>query len=848
MLKNKNIFLAIFAAAVATIFALALFAGCTTTYASVPDESDAFEVVFPTANYFQSMSPALVSANEQYLIVYDSAQQRLYVRGNDFSTFYYDVSSVFEAEPDELSEPDLSQSQTQSVVGIYAVGSHAFVVTGEAPNLKIFGVDLSDKAANFAEVAVHQPDNIYTFATDGNRLYAKNAAGNIAVYDEDLGVVRDDIYNFEALTGKSNFAVEGNLIYLFTTDEKNEPQLYIYDIEEDSKREIPSRFVQTAYIGDVIYAQISPSEDVENHNKIVCFDKTTGEELYTSNFMPESFCAFGDVVYAINGNSVTGYRFKQTDGSYALEPTEAISMAGNDRAHLNLPSDIVVVDGTAIVADSENSRLAAIDLSGGSPSITPYMLDSKPVRIASGGGMVYALLEDFSVATFEVNDGALTARSVLNASTDQSSPLPFTDIAVLGSKLYAITQNALYCDIGFEFLKFGDLQQAKRLAVAPEGNAIYVLCADSVAMFGANGTKLPAALEGDFSEVSDFAVDYAGDLHMLSGHSVASFKNRVTSLEKFSEIELTSTNYTATATSCSLDGESLYFVAEECFVGKLTVRASQKDDFEQAPPSPDENSAPRFAKLKQGASSYFIPADGRVDGIVPANANILLLLDMGELSDGLSYAMDSDALYIIPIEDFEEVPPTAIDKHWLFREDGDLFTVPYFEGTKVSAPAGTKVTSISDCAGYDSNKWYIVEYQGERYFADPSKLEEDFAPPVEDDPQQHTPEPKPLYGRAKAGRVGGVVNIYSTSSEDSVLARVVDGKKVQILGRTDDHYFVKYGDIEGYMRNSEVKIGGLTTVQIVAIVLSALVLVAGTGIFISIYSIKKRNDNEANAD
>ena len=72
----------------------------------------------------------------------------------------------------------------------------------------------------------------------------------------------------------------------------------------------------------------------------------------------------------------------------------------------------------------------------------------------------------------------------------------------------------------------------------------------------------------------------------------------------------------------------------------------------------------------------------------------------------------------------------------------------------------------------------------------------------------------------------------------------MDGKRIEILAEYADYYKIKYGDVTGYMRKSEVKVGGLTTVQIVAIVLSCAVLIAGTGIFISIHALKKRNDDE----
>ena len=91
--------------------------------------------------------------------------------------------------------------------------------------------------------------------------------------------------------------------------------------------------------------------------------------------------------------------------------------------------------------------------------------------------------------------------------------------------------------------------------------------------------------------------------------------------------------------------------------------------------------------------------------------------------------------------------------------------------------------------------------------------------------------------------MGGLVNVYadlSTSSE--VIAQIVDGRKVEVLQTFDDFYLVSFDGVQGYVLKSQLKIGALTTVQIVAIVLSIIVAVAGFAIFASIYLTKKNAD------
>ncbi|MDE6303161.1 MAG: SH3 domain-containing protein, partial [Clostridia bacterium] len=93
---------------------------------------------------------------------------------------------------------------------------------------------------------------------------------------------------------------------------------------------------------------------------------------------------------------------------------------------------------------------------------------------------------------------------------------------------------------------------------------------------------------------------------------------------------------------------------------------------------------------------------------------------------------------------------------------------------------------------------------------------------------------------------GGLVNIYTEASTDSpIVKQIVDGTDVEVLEEADSFYLVRHGDEVGYMTKDEVQIGGLTTVQIVAIVLVIFVLIAGTCIFVAIYLTRKKADEES---
>ena len=91
--------------------------------------------------------------------------------------------------------------------------------------------------------------------------------------------------------------------------------------------------------------------------------------------------------------------------------------------------------------------------------------------------------------------------------------------------------------------------------------------------------------------------------------------------------------------------------------------------------------------------------------------------------------------------------------------------------------------------------------------------------------------------------------MYALADANSdVIAQIVDGSKVEVLETLDDFYLVSFDGKVGYIRKSELKIDGLTTVQIVAIVLSIVVAIAGSAIFASIYITRKKSENKKDED
>ena len=77
-----------------------------------------------------------------------------------------------------------------------------------------------------------------------------------------------------------------------------------------------------------------------------------------------------------------------------------------------------------------------------------------------------------------------------------------------------------------------------------------------------------------------------------------------------------------------------------------------------------------------------------------------------------------------------------------------------------------------------------------------------------------------------------------------VVAQVTDGTRLEVIEKMGDYYKVKYNDTEVLIHKDHFKLDGLTTVQIIAIVLSVIVVLAGGLIFMVTSLSKKKEEKE----
>ncbi len=792
-ITKKSLLIALFALIFATSLVSTLTFGAVVAHAD-DASADNFVRVFPQNNYFQSANPTLVSANDNYLVIYDSTAKTLFVRPND------------------SSDTQTYAADFEQVNCVFILDDVAFLQADD----KYFTIDLTDKTSVATERTLTSPERISTLASDGNYLYAHYLAGDITIYDKNLEIAFGvDNQNSSDLVGKIVIAGESDDVYAFPFSYGNAFYVCYNATTKQTESHAISQNITQAYVGDVMYAlALIPQTNKKN---IVCLDKQTGALLVETDIYPDEFFAHGNRLFTIEDKSVVVYTLSSDKTS--LTRTTSITMTGSDAFHLDNPTDLCISSNAVVVADSNNDRLAYIDKYG---ALTEQLFSDAPLCVTSSGKDVYCGFENkvckisgYEIAKTYSVDGVV-------------------DVAYL-DKLYVLTKDGVYTAIGNSLVKIFDVANGKRVACAKDGSNVYVLTSDSVLCLDRNGSQIGVAAT-NVGDAVDVAIDYEGKVYVASQGKIDVYYGG----NLVGTTIPSSTSMKATLTSVCLDGENLLFTAKESFVGAMSVGATTKQNFEKELPNLSDSNY-YFAIAKEGALNY--SWDGRLENTSFASNETYLVFDKqidGDESNDYRYARVNEKLVIIDKNDFETVNPTTLSGDYCAKDAITLYSLPYCQDGAITIEKDVHVTRVSDVAGYDNSQWAIVKYDEKSYFVKSSDIEQYVVV---------TPEQDKVYGKANADRVGGFVNVYTspdTSSE--VVTQILDGSKVEVLETLNEFYLVSIDGKVGYVDKDHLKINGLTTVQIVAIVLAIVVALAGTAIYFSIYLTRKNADNKKDED
>lgn len=777
----------------AAVLVAVLCAGSHTAYA------DNFDIVYPDDGYFPVDRAGYVAATNDYIAVYDAERRNVLVTGKrDFH---------------------LNAFAYESVSGLWIANDTLLLRYGKTES-SFVSVDMSAALPAFADADLYTPENISYIVSDGTRFYAKSDTV-LAVYNSNLEVYRDNITHSTALSGKFVFAAEGSSLYIFALDfGDREYFVYNIDLNESARNECEITPYAVAGSEGGIIANTGSS--------LVVVDKQKGKVLFDTGITCDkdsAFTSFANKIYFVNSDgAVEIYTVNFETGSVTL--TDTLSMRGNGEAGFNSPSDVIKSGNTAVIADTLNQRI--VFATGNSFSSVQTTGDA-PFRLAEYPFGVYAASEH---TIYSVTRTSATPMLSYDGSV--------RDIMFIDGVLYALTDSSLDMIINTTPVCLATVKDGIAVTRAEEGSCIYVLTKTGILTLDTKGKEVLPERKYDFTDATDFAADYTGTFFVAFNgddkQKISVISNNPSSLALSRDIVIESDLVDPAPLSVTLDGSKALFASASCFIGSIEAGAVDKEHFAPTEsPVLDETSSVSFAKLTQ--DSFLLSEPLRIDTMSPVAADtVVLVFDGASRADDYTYVYLQGKRQYVETSLLQAVTPSPVNKRFTLKAGAERIAYPSCDIAQ-SASEDAVVTVTDYAAGLDGGVWARIDTNGQLLFVRVSDLVEYV---------ETVPEKERIFGRAVSDRAGGIVNVYALpDSSSTVVLEIVDGTRMEILDESGEFYYVETENARGYVLKEQVELEGLTTVQIVSIVLAVAVFVTGAIIFVFVYAAKKKEKEKA---
>lgn len=771
----------------------------------------AFDIVYPEKGYFPIEDATLVAASDDIFVIYDSAS-------DSFLAAPHTRESVTRIPADGCAD----------VTGIWLAGNVLLIAHGGTSKTFSF-VDLSDlSSAPSVQPAdgIKNASAVSYIAADDERFYVKYDSYLTVYSAADFSVVGDERFTLnDALIGPNVFTAEDMKVYVYAA-EYGDRGYYILDLDTKFSTPITTEiYPYSVSMSDgIVYASAE--------NGIVAVDRDTSEVKFPTG-IPSSkdtvFAAGGGMIYVLENGAVDVYSVTTSGSDAGAEFECTLTISGGSGAYLASPSDILVTAAGTFVADAGSSRVILFSDDGTSVSVET---DFSPVALAADdSGMVYVASED-RIYTLQAAGGSFRTAPYCGIPEGET----VIDIAHTGSELVILTSSSLWYVpfMSTTPVRVIDIADGIALSTA-RGDVLYALTERGIRTLStANGAPVDLIpfRDYDFSGATDIAADYAGTLFVSYGETgiITAFDNALSAVTEKATFTLTHPLAQARPVAFALYGSKVLFLSSTCFVGSAEVGAVDSESYIPVP-EPDTDAAENLSFAVLSADGHIFAEPSRFDTMSPVSAGTVVLCYNGISSwEGYTYVYAGGKTGYVETSSLTPVSPTAIGSAYTLHAGSALYKHPASDA--ITAENDVILTVTDDAAGLDDGTWVRVSLNGGTYFALASDLTP-YTPPV--------PEREEKFGRASSDRPGGLIGIYSLPDISSVtVTEAVDGTRMEIVGEEGDFWMVSFDGFTGYALKSEVELEGLTTVQIVSIVLCCAVAVTGAVIFVVIWQARKK--------
>lgn len=779
-----------------------------------------YEIVYPEEGYFPIERAELVAANAGRLAVYDAAAHAVLVLSED------DAAARMDAP---LSE---------QVTGLWLTSSALLLRTTAQDAVKYYFAELSASSVLLTPTTLDTPEAIEYIVADSDFFYAKSNDA-VALYALSSGALTmSKLIDDQYVKGRYIFAADEGVLYFYAVNYSEREYICFDTTSETAEAIIPDvGFLPTAvaYCGSAAAGGIladglgATLKMVSSANgSTVLFD--TGI-AYDENTM---FAADGNTVYVVNGSGVDVYGLDFSAKNATLIRT--LSMKGVQEGLFASPTDVAFSPAGTVVADPGNSRLAVysdgviryVSLSSeaqdGTLPVHSLAVSKNGIVFAASDNMVYALAAGGSALSLERYCGVPSGERI-------------TDIAHTGTSLVILTDKAMYVCHPYTGSPTRAADASDGVAVAAAQNdVVYLMSETGVSTFSVSGTALTELVPFrtcDLVGAGDIAVDFAGNVYVAFTEEgkIISYKNAYEGLQEQASFELTHPLYSAHPVSVTLNGSEAYFASSDCFVGKADVGAIDEESYHPLP-HPDTDAAEGYSFAAVTQDSFLFDEPDRFDTMSAlAKGAVVLCYDGISAWEGHTYVYSDGKAGYVENSVLQSRTPDEVNSRYTLAAGSVLLAHPLSDRS-VTVTDSTVLTVTDNAAGLDGGAWLRVSYEGDIYFAPASAL----SPYVEP-----VPEVKRVFGRASADRPGGLINVYTLpDTASAVVTQAADGTRMEIVGESGDFWLVAFDGKTGYALKAEVEMEGLTTVQIVSIVLCCAVAVTGLVVFVVVWQARKK--------
>ena len=536
-------------------------------------------------------------------------------------------------------------------------------------------------------------------------------------------------------------------------------------------------------------------------------------------------------VYDCNGESCT---FKKMIGSY-----------GSDLKRLKDPVAISVAEGKIAVADAQRGSV----FTGGGARALNGRAVNKPTDLVIAGGSIY-LADDGVLFKYDEEYIKTTEYRIGNGCTTVAAAPDGTIYAASGKEVYR--KRATESD----FVRFLTLEKPVReINVGIGGKILYVRLEDRLLPYSQDGVRLGSL---QTSAVTGFAVDYRGNVFLLSGNELLRCAR---TLEGYSEpVRYTlPSGYDRYADLCLDTDGTLYLIADHNVLiypkSVFDVYVAEDSNFVDTVP----DVSPRFVceVVRDSAISYVAPDNFEDITPIPIGTKLMCYAVVGHGADEYVRVETEKGTVYIPKSDvkiFEEGAAPISKARCLLPAIGSKVVGVnlYDEPSKLAIAAGREplfkalgkedifdvlATVAVDESGKDAWGFYRVSYQDKIAYV---LIDEVVS--VDDDPP---PTPTRYPAKVKSEGLGKTVPVYKEASLDSeIVARLTDGTEIDMLETLDQNkefISVLYEGEVYYVLSSNLALGGLSGGQVLAIVLAVVAVVGSVLTILILRASKKRN-------